>query len=90
MVSQVVEWVVGWKRCQSCNCLEARDDTKGRQFGDHTLKTLDLEISIESIIDSMTDEQKSKWEELNGVELSLALGDVDTVSLLASLLEVLV
>ncbi len=53
------------------------------------MKTLDLDISIKTIFDAMTAEQKEAWEKLNGLELSLALADVDKVSLLSSLLEVL-
>ena len=53
------------------------------------MKTLDLDISIESIVESMTVEQRSEWEKLNGMELSLALAAIDKGSLLASLLEIM-
>ncbi len=53
------------------------------------MKKLDLNSSIKTISDAMTDEQKEKWKDLNGSELSSALTDADKVSLLASLLEVM-
>ena len=51
------------------------------------MKTLDLDASVKTVADAMTDEQKEEWEELNDSELSLALLDADKTSLLASLLE---
>ena len=53
------------------------------------MKTLDLDASIKTIISALTEEEKLRWEELNGIELSQSLEDKDRLSLLASLLEAL-
>ncbi|MBC8461471.1 MAG: hypothetical protein H8D67_26145 [Deltaproteobacteria bacterium] len=46
-----------------------------------------IEESIKSVLSSMTDADKKRWEEINGVELRIILEDEDRMALLSSLLE---